>query len=442
MTKKKITSIIPHLLLAGTAMVSLFLTGRCALAANRIPEDNIVIDYANQSLDVTTMDAEVMVSFPTVKVVDGQITKVQAKKWDVYDGNYMQEEQEDGSRTVTVDLSLINNKKGGYVAVKTDATSEAYLIHFGGVHTKLSASYDNEEGKVLIIDRADEGNECESAFEYRTQSGNWRDYDSETTQLRHYEQQGATLYFREKCGYDDGDEYISRGRLSARAIADKIGTVSDGSDYVLYEAVNTFTGVELKVKITKLRNGPTAAFNYAKRTITVRKNTEYRMDASDDFQQVTEENTETVDIGEEAGIFEVRSIEAFGKKYTPPSKITHYDYPATRILAITEDESGFVGKKAGRLSLLYNEKTNKINCSSTDLVNTYLIYVAKADEEEPQAGSKAVATVKTAVSTSTPSIVTLPLSKFPVGSSVYVAYAADAKNGKWATEPVLLGVVQ
>lgn len=441
MKDRKIKGFIPHILLAGAAAVSVLLTGHSALAANRLPEDKIVIDYASQSLEVTTTDAEVMVSFPTVKVVDGEVTKVQTKKWDVYDESYMQEEQDDGSRTVTVDLSLINNKKGGYVAVKTNATSEAYLIHFGGVHTKLSASYNNEEGIVLITDRANGGEACESAFEYRTQCGNWRDYNSEMTNLRHYEQQGATLYFREKCGYDDGDEYISKGNLSARAIADKAGLVDGDMDYVLYEAVNTFSGVELKVKITKLRNGPSATLNYAKRTITVKKNTEYRTDVSGDFQQV-EEKTETIEIGNEAGVFEVRSMEVSNKKYTPPSKITHYDYPATRELLIKDDESGYVGKKAGKLSLVYNEKTKKINCSSTDQNNIYLIYVVKAGGEAPEAGSKVVATVKTAVSSSVPRVVALPKSKFPQGSRVYVAYAADVKNGKWATEPVLLGTVQ
>ncbi len=440
--KEKITKkVIPHLLLAGVAAVSVLLAGNSAMAADRISEDSIVIDYASQSLEVTTTDAEVMVSFPTVKLVDGEVAMVQTKKWDVYDESYMQEEQEDGSRTVTVDLSLINHKKGGYVAVKTNATSEAYLIHFKGVHTKLSASYQKEEGTVQIIDRADEGNVCESAFEYRTQCGNWQDYDSEMTNLRHYEQRGATLYFREKCGYDDGDEYISRGNLSARAVADKVGLVDGDLDYVLYEAVNTFSGVELKVKITKLRNGPSAAFNYAKRIITVRKNTEYRMDVCGDFQQVTEK-IEAIDIGNEAGVFEVRSGEISNRKYTPPSKITHYDYPATRELAVTEDASGYVGRKAGKLSLVYNEKTRKINCTSTDLNNSYLVYVARAGAAEPQAGSRAVATVKAAVSKSVPRVVALPKSKFPVGSRIYVAYAADIKNGKWATEPVLLGTVQ
>lgn len=433
-----------YALLAGIAMTAAMCHGNTVSAADRISADDIVIDYATQTLKVTTKDDEVMVAFPTVKLVDDEISDVQVKKWDIYDTDYMHEVvYPEDTYEVTIDLSSINIAKGGYVAVKTNTTNSIDLIHFGGVHNKLSASYDLSEGIVTIIDKEDDNNECESLFEYRTQCGSWQDYDSDEVSLRGYEQQGATLYFREKCGYDDGEEYISSGALSrGGTIADKIGVLDAAPDFVLYEAVNTFAGKELKVKIPKLKDGPTVKMNYAKRTITVKKNTEYRQDTSSAFRRTPSNQSVEVSIGDEAGILEVRTAAVMGKKYTPASKIARYEYPASRKLAITEDATGYLGKKAEKLTMTYNSKSKKVDCSSVDLNNTYLIYVVKTGEKAPVAGDKVTATVKPAASASKARVVSLALSKLPTGSKVYVAYAADTKGKQWATTPVLLGTVE
>lgn len=437
--QSKLGRFMKQLFMAGVITVAAMSVGHTASAADRIPVGNITIDYASQSLEVITTDNEVMVAFPTVKVVDEEITEIKIKKWDIYDYEYMQE-REDETKLVTVDLSPINSLKGGYVAVKTDATSEAYLIHFNGAHAKLSASYDPAVKTVSIVDKEDDYNECESLFEYRTQYGNWADYHADETNFQYYEQQGATLYFREKCGYDDGDEYISKGNLSVGAIADKIGPVDIDPSFVLYEALNTFSGKELKVKITKLREGPTAAINYAKRTITVKRNCEYRTDVTTDFKKTPDGKAMAVGVGNDAGVLEVRTAAASSKKkYTPPSKITRYEYPATRSLTVSPDGHGYVGGKTGMFIMTYNENTKKIECVNTDLKNTYLIYVRKAGKPVPVAGSAVLTTVKPAVSNVLPRLVTLSPSKIPSGSEVYIAYAADTKNKKWATEPVLLG---
>lgn len=437
--QNKIGHFFKHLFMAGVIMASALSIGHTASAASRIPVDNITVDYASQTLEVITTDNELMVAFPTVKIAGDEITEIKIKKWDIYDYEYMQE-RDDETNLVTVDLSPINSTKGGYVAIKTDATSEAYLIHFGAVHTKLSASYDPSEKIVSIIDKADNYNECEGMFEYRTQYGNWVDYNQDEANFQHYEQQGATLYFREKCGYDDGDEYVSKGILSKGSIAEKVGPVDIDPSFVLYEALNTFSGKELKVKITKLREGPTASMNYAKRTITVKKNCEYRTNAALGFKKTVDGKAMAVGIGNDAGILEVRTAAvSTAKKYTPPSKITRYEYPATRTLTVTADEDGYVGGKAGKFSMTYNEKTKKIECISTDRDNTYLVYVRKAGKSVPVAGDSVLTTVRPTNSDSVPKVVTLSASKIPSGSEVYVAYAADIKNKKWATEPVLLG---
>lgn len=441
MRKDRIGYFLRPLYLAGIMMTFALSMGHIASAADRIPADDVMIDYASQTLQVITTDNEVMAAFPTIKEVEDEITSIQIKQWDIYDSEYM-EEQVDGRNLINIDLSTINSTKGGYVAVKTDATSEAYLIHINGTNTKLAGTYDMSEKLVSIIDRADDNNECDSIFEYRTQYGNWADYNDEVS-LQRYEQQGATLYFREKCGYDDGDEYTSKGRLSNRAVANKVGAVAVDPSFILYEAVSTFSGNEIKVKIPKLSVGPSVALNYVKRTITVKKGCEYRTDVTANFKKTLNGNAMAVNIGNNAGILEVRTTEKVTKsKYTPPSKITRYEYPATRTLEVSEDESGYVGKKAGKLSINYNEKTKKIECVSLDQENTYLVYVKQSGQARPIAGSAALTTIKPTTSASIPKVVTLAKSKMPSGSELYVAYAADAKNKKWATEPVLLGVVK
>lgn len=441
MRKSGKTCLGVHALLTGMALAVGLLCGE-HVSANRIPEDDIVIDYARQSLKVTTTDSEVMAAFPTVKKVNDEITQIQIKAWDIYDSDYMVE-QPDETKQVMIDLSPINITKGGYVAVKTDATSEAYLIHFSPVHGKLSASYDLESGAVTVIDRADSGNECSSLFEYKTQYGDWSDYDSYDVSLRSYEQQGANLYFREKCGCDDGDTYISSGRLSGRAIADKIGIVPAAKEFVLYEALSTFSGKELKVKIPKLADGPKATIDYAKRTITVKQGNLYRQDSEAAFQSIPGNKSITLTVNNDGGIIEIRKAEKkTAKKYTPASKITRYEYPPTRKLEIKEDVNGYVGNKANKLTLVYNAVTKKVDCSSTDPDNTYLIWVVKPGGKAPTVGISGATTVKPPKSGTLTRVVSLPAKKFTSGSSVYVAYAADKKAMKWATEPVLLGVVE
>ncbi len=443
MRKDRMRYFYRPLFLAGIMMTFALSAGHTASAADRIPADDVMIDYASQTLQVITTDSEVMVAFPTVKMTEDEITDIQVKGWDIYDAEYLQE-QVDETKVATVDLSSINITKGGYVAVKTDATSEAYLIHFSPVHGKLSASYDQEDGTVTVIDRADDGNECDSMFEYRTQYGSWSDYDAYDVSLRSYEQQGASLYFREKCGYDDGDEYTSKGRLSnSTAIAQKVGVVPVAKEYVLYEALSTFSGKELKVKIPKLAEGPTATLNYAKGTITIKQGSLYRQNSEAAFQSTPGNKAFTLTANVDGGMLEVRkAAKKTAKKYTPASKITRYVYPPARKLEIKEDVNAYLGNKANKLTLVYNEATKKVDCCSTDVDNTYLIWVVSPGGKAPTVGASGATTVKPPKNGTQTTVVSLSPKKFPAGSSVYVAYAADKKAMKWATEPVLLGIVK
>lgn len=435
-------------LMAGVAMAAAIWSGNTVSAAtttttDRISAENIVIDYETQSLRVTTTDDEVLAAFPAVKVKNGEITSVKVSRWDVYDSDYMQEVASlEDAHQATIDVSPINITKGGYVAVRTNATSGIYLIHFSGIRTKLAASYDIEEGSVTVIDKKDDNSECEN-LEYKTTYGSWQDYNSSEVSLRQYEQQGATLYFREKCGYDDGDEYISSGTLRDSAIASKVGVLDVAPDFVLYEAVNTFAGKQLKVKIPRRKNGPTVKINYAKRTITVGKNLEYRLDPSSSFDETPDDQAEVIEVDDEAGAVEVRTLPKEGaKKYTPASKIARYEYPASRVMNVTDDTDGYLGKKAGKLKITYDSTSKKIELTSTDVENTYLIYVVKDGGDEPIAGSKVAVTVKPAASSDKPRVVKLAPSKMPADSEIYVAYAANAKTQQWATNPVFLGVVE
>lgn len=432
-----------HAFLVGLALAAVMHHGNVVSAADRISADNIVVDYATQSLRITTTDDEVMAAFPAVTFKNGEINSVQVSKWDIYDADYMQEAAyPEDAHEVTIDISSINITKGGYVALRTNTTNGINLIHFSGIRNKLAASYDMLGGIVTVIDKDDGNNECESRFEYKTQYGNWQDYDQAEVSLRRYEQQGATLYFREKCGYEDGGEYISQGSLSNSVIANRVGTVAAAPDFVLYEATNTFSGRELKVKIPRRKNGPAVRINYAKRTITVGRNMEYRQDSSSAFEETPVDESLEVEIGDEAGALEVRTLAVEGKKYVPASKIARYEYPSSRIMKVADDAEGYVGKKAGKLTVTYNSKSKKVELVSTDMENTYLVYVVRDDGDIPVAGDKATTTVNPAVSASKARIISLAPARMPAGSQIYVAYAANAGKKQWATIPVLLGEVE
>lgn len=427
------------MLLAGFLLAAVLISGRSASAGERIPSGDITLDYARQLLEVTTTDDEVMVAFPTVKIVEDEIVSVTVKKWDIYDSELMTV-QEDESRVAVIDLSRINVLKGGYVAVKTNATEQAALISFRGVHTKLKAHYDTQKGSVEILDRLDDDNPCDALFEYKTLYGTWYDYNAEETSLRTYEQQGAVLYFREKCGYDDGDEKVTRGSLALNTIADKVGEVDAAPEFCLYEAVNTFSGRELKIKVPKRREGTSVAVNYQKRTIKVKKGSEYRQDSSSEFEPA--ETATTINVGEEAGVVEVRLPEYSNKKgYTPVSKITRYEYPASRVMKIRDYEQGITGTRADQLYITYNSETKRVECCNSDMENAYYIYAVKPGGAAPVLGSRATAMIK-AAKEDKDTVVILKKSKLPAGYQVYVSYVADSKNKKWATEPVLLGTVR
>lgn len=406
-----------------------------------IPSDKVTINYEKCTLQVETTDDEVMVAFPTVKVIDDEIVDLKIKSWDTYTDEYKPED----SNVITIDLSSLKFSRDSYVAVKSSATEKAYLIHFRPSTSSLKAQYVPEDRTVSVINRADDNNDYDGYFEFRTANSAYTMYDTDDESiLKPYEMEGATLYFRELAGYVDGDILYSSGSLASYYTADRIGALDIAPEYVLYDAVGQFSGKELKVKIPKLGNAPTASINYNKRTLTVRKGCEYRLDTQDSFKMASNANI-TVKVGNDAGVLEVRTAEKSQRgKYTPASKISRYVYPATNVPVLTDDDESPVGKGTETLSLRYDANKKKYNFISTDLNNTYLIYAVPSGSAVPVAGDKTILKIKPTKDKSIPTAVSATTSKLPAGYSVYVSYASTTKDGQrqWASEPILLGTVK
>ncbi len=406
-----------------------------------IPVDQVTIDYDKCALRVATNDDEVMVAFPTVRVVDDEIVDLKVKSWDVYTNEYKPDE----SNVVTIDLSPLKMTRDSYVAVKTNATEKAYLIHFSPLLSKLKAQYDPETRGITIIDRADNDNECDTYFEYRTANSGHTIYDPDDDfALMQFEMEGATLYLRELGGYVDDDVLYGSGTLAASYIASRQGAVDIAPEYVLYDAIGKFAGKELKVKIPKLANGPTASANYNKRIFTVKKGCEYRLNTQDSFK-ATGDASVVVKIGNDAGVLEVRKAEKKLKtKYTSASKLTRYVYPATKVPTVTDDSESPVGKKTDTLSVRYDPTKKKVDFINTDMESPYLIYVVSSGSAAPVAGDKTLLKVSAAKSAAVPSASSTSVNKLPAGSSIYVAYGSVSKNKQrqWASDPILLGTIK
>lgn len=442
----------------GTGMVALLVAfgmdAASAKAENLASTATVKVNYDTQTLSVTGLgmdDKEVMVNFPTVTTNrDGDITRIKEKEWDVYQAP--KAEDVTARPKVTVDISTLNPTKKSYVIIKSVKCKDPVLICIEPIVPKVTGIYDAEEKTVSFMAGEDELSQDE--FQYRTTYGTWEDYNEDIT-LEMYEQQGATIYFRQAPG---AVEQVKNPKSNGI----KYGT-GEGT-YLEYDTDYTFGGKELKVKITKLKTAPKVSkIDLDNQAYVIKKGLEYRFSINGDEDWVPVSETTTVHLADELDIgyiyypgqFEVRSqeVESNGRTpYTPPSKIMIYEYPGLRTVTTVSQKAGTSMLElmpvdeddAKKLELKVKKVTDskgKVTGIEFENVSEYEYQVVvsvsgRVDEASITSNSKLKPK-----NLKSKGKLKLSNSKTvcPEGSYIYVRYASNKTTGDWASDYVCLG---
>lgn len=286
-------------------------------------------------------DKEIMVSFPSVN----SKKQLNCKSWDIYtQDNQVKMPDYDvyGDWTASednmywmIDLSFLNVTKDNYVMIKGSSSTDPTVLHFTPNKTKLKGTYDFYNSILTFT-----GGKEDASYEYRTQYGSWIDYDlqSNTVDWSVYEQQGTTIYFREKVALtENADKNL--GNLTKQVM----GEYPDG-----YE-LGSFASKEIKVKIKKLSTGPKIKFDLTNRTAVIPDKCEYRiLDDTNDWQQSiwysSYINPVYVPYREDCAV-EIRQKGDAAKKKRE-TKITRYEFAAVReVQTATESSVSVVPSK-------------------------------------------------------------------------------------------------
>lgn len=442
----------------GTGVAALLLAfgmdAASARAENLANTATVKVNYDTQTLSVTGLgmdDKEVMVNFPTVTVNrDGDITKIKEKDWDVYQAPKV--EDATAKPKVTVDISTLNPLKKNYVIIKSVKCKDPVLVCIEPVISKVTGIYDAESKTVSF--QAGEDELSQDEFQYRTAYGSWEDYSEDIT-LEMYEQQGATIYFRQMPGTV---EQVKNPKSNGI----KYGT-GEGT-YLEYDTNYTFGGKELKVKITKLKTAPKVSkVDLDNQAYVIKKDLEYRFSISGDEDWIPVSETTTVRLADELdagyiyypGQFEVRSqaVEADGRKpYTPPSKIMIYEYPGLRTVTTVSQKAGASmlevmpvdeddAKKQELKVKKVTDSKGKVTGIEFENVSEYDYQVVVslsgkiAEYTIPSNSKMKPKTIKAGGKLKLSNSKTV----CPEGSYIYVRYASDKTTGEWASDYVCLG---
>lgn len=278
-------------------------------------------------------DKEIMVSFPSVN----SKKQLNCKSWDIYtQDNQVKMPDYDvyGDWAASgdnmywmIDLSALNVTKDNYVMIKGISSTDPIVLHFSPKQGKIKATYDIYTS-TMTFSGGTEG----ASYEYRTQYGSWIDYVPQDNGVDWsvYEQQGATLYFREKAALaEKADKNL--GNLTKQMI----DVYPDG-----YE-LGTLVGREIKVKIKKLSEGPKLKLDLVNRSCVLSDKCEYRiLDETNKWESVWSSsymNPVSMPYGEDCAI-EIRQMKDEGKKKRE-SKITRYEFAAVRKVQVAPDDS-------------------------------------------------------------------------------------------------------
>lgn len=203
----------------------------------------------------------------------GKFTAATARKpaalkvasWEVYD------KLDD----ITIDLSKLNKQAENYLVIKDAPTGEPVIIKVAAAKKTIAAAYDKATGAIMV---KDSGKPYETIGEYRSAtSSTWKTVTSDEAgvakiaDINMYQRLGATLYYREKAV----NAVCELKNLTPAKESFAYDVETEAKEREVYN-VTAFAGVEKKVTVAALAKGPKITVDYAKRTVTFAKDTEYR----------------------------------------------------------------------------------------------------------------------------------------------------------------------
>lgn len=423
----------------------------------------ITIDYDQQTMCIEDngKDAQLQVGVATYKpATKNKDEYLTVPAWEIYDNTV-----EDGG--VIIDLSRLKNTNDNYIEIKGNNNSEPIAILFPKVEKGVIASYNAKIGQVgFYISAAakKEGDTITEGLEYRTSTGRWTAIENwEEHDISKYQQGGATLYYRMRAQYD-GNSVSGNPAVKLDVTDDAPGEIGG----VPLFTAGSFAGVEKKVTISKLANGPKITVNYATGQFSLGVGQEYRIfDANivtanslPDFipidEDVTKAQMTSLDLDKpfilelrkaavdekslatkatqlvcaKQGILSSRFEEGFTNKVFD---IVNETTSGNRISVVTDDEieseDGEETDGIGPLELYgeYNEKTKKYTLGVYNF-NTLYAYDIIVTDEIPDKNVKGF----TAVAKKTTKVKKLTIAGD--GKVVYARRQANAALKSWRTE--------
>lgn len=438
------------------SVLSLAMYGGITADAKVVPP--LTLNYGDQSFQFREFGegeyGEGAVSFDAVKIKgkgDSATLNWNGKaKWDVYDVS---------DQNKTVDLSSKKTTQDILVAIKDVSDSAPVVFWIPADTSKYKGKY--ESGSVSITDAGNLVDANIVKFEYRTENGNWKNYDpADKTAFTAYEQQGATLYFRRKAVEVDSNGYSSA--------TDRMKQEDRTQITMVCKAKGTyFASKEFKVKITKKSNAPSISVDYTWQTLKVKDTMEYRAMGCRSFEETWEggkwlngsgngEWTEVpsgvtklnmTDLFVEDGvtrdcIVEIRT-KADPAKKKPASKPCVLKFPGA--MPLSTQKFGLTNKYGNVndglpdqgliFKLLKRKGKNYCRFINSDPDLTYEIY-----NEDPFENNKAakVAIVKSATSQGNTEV-EVDAKKVPEGCYLYVLIAADKSKQRFRSRATKCG---
>lgn len=470
------------LVMSAAAVISVGASSYDADAAGITP-GSYTVDYANQQIKVTAVDANTKIYVAKATVTVKTDKKTGASTMAVKNAAATEYDAKAG---MLIDISSFPVTKDTYLSIWGNKTTDPTLIKLPAATTKMKAVVDATDATVAINNTTDPKNPVEiSGTEFCTTNGVWTDYTkaaagatkattAKTTdvKLTGYADLGATLRFRVKA--------------SANATlpkATEIGKDDQGKAVMACVATGNFASNEVKAKIAKTANGPKATIDYNKRTITVPANTtEYRVQAAvaalGNFVKATgEARTVTIDyttlkstnatpakLEGKTVEFDLRTAAAGNK---PASKITEYTFspvatltggnaaannnPATKDVTNTANTIKIGTSKNAEdikvTKLTLNSKTMKGTMTITNNTAEAYEFVVESAQTAATVGKltlpAADAKVKGKVAAANSKTGKAGTANIAVesGQYVYIRKAADTKKMVWSTPYIFYGVV-
>lgn len=274
-----------------------------AKAENPIDIEDVIVNTYKQTLTVDVEEGKAKEVHIGIGTFNKNKSTVKVSAWDVYEvGEYEEWDEYDegtsGFGVSGVDLSKLNSTKDSYIAVKTDKSDPVYIKVPAAVKGQ-TAKY-NPGNNHLDITKIKQGTSSDIKpetldWQYRTSYGSWKFFtpygtDDKGTVIQNeifqeFQQQGASLYVRTGAtegGYYDETEKKYYNMKPLGTVKDANDKGSDPVEYPLYES-GSLPGKESKVSIKKQANGPAVGVDYAKNTVKLAKDVEFRMILGSDY---------------------------------------------------------------------------------------------------------------------------------------------------------------